>query len=112
MDVSCRHFRRYSTYRTVQQEVHQWSDRRKVVERVLLPMMIFVHVDLYEQKEDFRELIDKKRYVYADGHVCLNTPSIVRQENKRGAVLTDKEGETVLVCISRFVYADLLLGFG
>ncbi len=35
----------------VQQEVHQWSDRRKVVERVLLPMMIFVHVDIYEQKE-------------------------------------------------------------
>ena len=35
----------------VQQEVHQWSDRRKVVERVLLPMMIFVHVDMYEQKE-------------------------------------------------------------
>lgn len=32
----------------VQQEVHQWSDRRKVVERVLLPMMIFVHVDMYE----------------------------------------------------------------
>ena len=37
----------------VQQEVHQWSDRRKVVERVLLPMMIFVHVDMYEQKEVF-----------------------------------------------------------
>ena len=29
----------------IQQEVHQWSDRRKVVDRVLLPMMIFVHVD-------------------------------------------------------------------
>lgn len=35
----------------IQQEVHQWSDRRKVVDRVLLPMMIFVHVDLQEQKE-------------------------------------------------------------
>ena len=29
----------------VQQEVHQWSDRRKVVESVLLPMMVlFYHV--------------------------------------------------------------------
>ena len=27
------------------------SDRRKVVDRVLLPMMIFVHVDPQEQKE-------------------------------------------------------------
>ena len=35
----------------IQQEVHQWSDRRKIVDRVLLPMMIFVHVDLQEQKE-------------------------------------------------------------
>ena len=25
----------------IQQEVHQWSDRRKIVDRVLLPMMIF-----------------------------------------------------------------------
>ena len=29
----------------IQQEVHKWSDRRKVVDRVVLPMMIFVHVD-------------------------------------------------------------------
>ena len=29
----------------VQQEIHQWSDRRKKVEAVLLPMMVFVHVD-------------------------------------------------------------------
>lgn len=29
----------------IQQEVHQWSDRRKIVDRVLLPMMIFVHVE-------------------------------------------------------------------
>jgi ComEC/Rec2-related protein len=35
----------------VQQEVHQWSDRRKVVESVLLPMMVFVHADPKERKE-------------------------------------------------------------
>lgn len=35
----------------VQQEVHQWSDRRKVVESVLLPMMVFVHVEPKERKE-------------------------------------------------------------
>ena len=59
-------------------------------------------LDLYEQKEDFRELIDKKRYVYADGHVCLNTPSIVRQENKRGAVLTEWARGHVDVCCLKF----------
>ena len=35
----------------VQQELHQWSDRRKMVESVLLPMMIFVHIDPKERKE-------------------------------------------------------------
>lgn len=34
----------------VQKELHQWSDRRKEVERVLLPMMLFVHVDAEERK--------------------------------------------------------------
>lgn len=29
----------------VQHEVHQWSDRRKRVERVVTPMMIFIHCE-------------------------------------------------------------------
>ena len=35
----------------VQQEFHQWSDRRKLVTSVLLPMMVFVHVDPRERME-------------------------------------------------------------
>ena len=35
----------------VQQELHQWSDRRKMVESVLLPMMLLVHVYSKERKE-------------------------------------------------------------
>jgi len=34
----------------VQEEVRQWSDRKKKVERVLIPMMIFVNVDTEEQR--------------------------------------------------------------
>lgn len=34
----------------VQTEVHQWSDRCKKVEQVLIPMMIFVQVDAEEQR--------------------------------------------------------------
>ena len=33
----------------VQKEIHQWSDRRKLVETVLLPMMVFVHADPKER---------------------------------------------------------------
>lgn len=35
----------------VQTEVRRWSDRLKKVERVLIPMMIFVYVDAREQRE-------------------------------------------------------------
>lgn len=34
----------------VQEEVRQWSDRKKKVERVLIPMMIFVRVDTQGQR--------------------------------------------------------------
>ena len=34
----------------VQEEVRQWSDRKKKTERVLVPMMIFVRVDTEEQR--------------------------------------------------------------
>lgn len=34
----------------VQEEVRQWSDRKKKVERVLIPMMIFVRVDTSAQR--------------------------------------------------------------
>jgi transcription antitermination factor NusG len=34
----------------VQVEVRQWSDRRKKIERVLIPMMIFVRVNSREQR--------------------------------------------------------------
>ena len=37
------------TFVPVQQEIHQWSDRRKLVETVLLPMMVFVHADPKER---------------------------------------------------------------
>lgn len=35
----------------IQQELHQWSDRRKVIDKVLLPMMVFVHATPKERME-------------------------------------------------------------
>lgn len=36
-------------YLPVQSEIRQWSDRRKRVERLVIPMMIFVHVTPQER---------------------------------------------------------------
>lgn len=40
----------YETYVATQQEIHQWSDRKKKVDRLVLPMIIFVRVTVMEEK--------------------------------------------------------------
>ena len=82
----------------VQQEVHQWSDRRKVVERVLLPMMIFVHVDMYEQKEVLT-LGSISRYMVLRGE---STPAIIPDaQMERFRFMLDYSEEAVEMCSER-----------
>ena len=52
------------------------SHEKKVVERVLLPMMIFVHVDMYEQKEVLT-LGSISRYMVLRGE---STPAVIPDE--------------------------------
>lgn len=76
----------------VQQEVHQWSDRRKVVDRVLLPMMIFVHVDLHEQKEVLT-LSSISRYMVLRGE---STPAVIpEQQMMRFKFMLDYSDEAI-----------------
>lgn len=39
----------YETYLPFQQEVHQWSDRKKKVDRLIMPMLVFVKATIYEE---------------------------------------------------------------
>lgn len=57
----------------VQQQVHQWSDRRKVVDTVLLPMMVFVHCDPKERMEVL-SLSTVSRYMVMRGE---SSPAII-----------------------------------
>lgn len=57
----------------IQQQTRQWSDRRKVIDHVLLPMMLFVHVDLQEQKEVLT-LSSISRYMVLRGE---STPAVI-----------------------------------
>ena len=58
--------------------------------------------DEYVRNEAFRKLIDTGRYIYADGHVCLNEPQYVaRQGNKLR--LTEWGNSHVDQCCLRFV---------
>ena len=93
----------------VQQEIHQWSDRRKMVESVLLPMMVFVHtVSRYmvmrgestpavipdEQMARFRFMLD-----YSEEAICMNSSPLARGEKVRvvKGPLTGLVGELVSV---------------
>lgn len=58
--------------------------------------------DEYVRNEVFRKLIDTGRYIYADGHVCLNEPQyVVRQGDKLR--LTEWANSHVDQCCLRFV---------
>lgn len=39
----------YETYIPTQQEVHQWSDRKKKVDRLIMPMVFFVRATVREE---------------------------------------------------------------
>ena len=60
----------------VQQQMHQWSDRRKMVETVLLPMMVFVHVTPKERMEVL-SFSTVSRYMVMRGE---STPAVIPDE--------------------------------
>ena len=57
----------------VQEEYHQWSDRRKLVVSVLLPMMVFVHVTPKERMQVLT-LSTVSRYMVMRGE---STPTVI-----------------------------------
>ena len=48
-----------SNYVPMQEEIHQWSDRRKKITRVVIPMVVFVRVDEIE-----RNLVRDLSFIY------------------------------------------------
>lgn len=60
----------------IQTEVHQWSDRRKKVERVVIPMMIFVRVTPAERSQVLT-LSAISRYMVLRGE---SSPAVIPDE--------------------------------
>ena len=56
----------------------------------------------YLRNEQFREIIDTGRYIYADGHICLNEPQYVVRQGKK-ICLTEWANAHVDQCCLRFV---------
>lgn len=56
----------------------------------------------YLRNEQFREIIDTGRYIYADGHICLNEPQYVVRQGKK-LCLTEWANAHVDQCCLQFV---------
>ena len=67
----------YKTYIPTQLEVHQWSDRKKRVARLIIPMVVFVHATVREE-----EWLRDQSYI----HKLLALPGT--DEDKKGFATT------------------------
>lgn len=67
----------FQTYVPTQTEIHQWSDRKKKVERIVIPMVIFVQVD----KESVKSLI-----TYSFIHKLISYPG-----QRDAAIIPDEQ---------------------
>ena len=78
----------------IQEEWHQWSDRRKKIERILIPMMIFIHADPFERSQALT-LSSVSRYMVLRGE---STPAIIPDDQmERFKFMLDHSEEAVLL---------------
>ena len=85
-------------YLPVQSEIRQWSDRRKRVDRLVIPMMIFVHVTPQERPLPL-SLQAVSRYMVLRGE---STPAVIPDEQMdRFRFMLDYSPEAVEMCSRR-----------
>lgn len=90
-------------YLPVQSEIRQWSDRLKRVERLVIPMMIFVHVTPQERPLPLT-LQAVSRYMVLRGE---RTPAIIPDEQmKCFRFMLDYSPEAVEMCSAPLAPGD------
>lgn len=60
-------------YVEIQKEEHQWSDRKKKIDRIVIPMVFFVRL-AKEEEDDFRRLLFIMKCITYPGAEELATP--------------------------------------
>lgn len=90
-------------YLPIQSEIRQWSDRRKKIDRLIIPMMIFVHVTPQERSLPLT-LQAISRYMVLRGE---STPAIIPEEQmKRFQFMLDYSAEAVEICTTPLAAGD------
>jgi transcription antitermination protein nusG len=79
----------------LQEEIHQWSDRRKKVQRVIIPMCIFVRVT-YAERLQVLQLPSVNRFMVLRGE---STPAVVPEtQMERFKFMLDYSEQAVEMC--------------
>ena len=97
----------YETYIPTQQEVHQWSDRKKKVDRLIMPMVVFVRATVREE-----EWLRDQSYIYK----LLALPGSDEDKKKFASPIPDyqidrlkfllENAETEVTIVSKFNVGD------
>ena len=86
----------YETYIPTQQEVHQWSDRKKKVDRLIMPMVFFVRLAQNEEDE-FRKLSFILKFITYPGSKELATPIPDEQIEKLKFLLHNADAKVSII---------------
>lgn len=62
-----------ANYVPIQKEEHQWSDRKKRIDRIVIPMVVFVRI-AKEEEDEFRRLPFILKFITYPGAEELATP--------------------------------------
>ena len=60
-------------YVAIQTEEHQWSDRKKIIDRIVIPMVVFVRL-AKDEEDEFRRLPFIMKFITYPGAEELATP--------------------------------------
>ena len=86
----------YETYIPTQLEVHQWSDRKKKIDRIVIPMVVFVRLAKNEEDE-FRRLPFIMKFITYPGANELATPIPDEQIEKLKFLLHNADAKVSIV---------------
>ena len=85
-----------ANYVPVQQEEHQWSDRKKKIDRVVIPMVVFVRLS-QDEENDFRRLSFILKFITYPGSKELATPIPDEQIEKLKFLLHNADAKVSIV---------------
>lgn len=94
----------YEYYLPVQRVVRQWSDRRKIVDRLVIPRVIFVRCSEIDRRRSLELVSDIYRYITTKGPY---TASVVRDsEMEVFRYMVEKGNRSVYVTDASFAPGD------